>query len=802
MNRIPEILQHRVTKLLMIVAVIGWISWLRGPSLSIPVWNVDETIHATVAEVILDGGTLYRDAIDQRTPLTYYVTAAVFAISDSSLTALRGLVMLMIALTALTLGQIAYRINGPLTGYGTTIIFAALSTFLLYPPDTFSAHTEWFVVLFTTGAAWCFLAGTNRTPSMGRCAAAGGFLGLAVMSKQSALLEFAPALVALIFLVVDQKLPWRAAIGRGGILLCTAVGVMLLVSAPVLLSGAGTDYLYYTWSYNLEIYGAEFTFAEKLWSGLHVFEQLALKYPILLVTGAISMIITLARCLQFNPTAKAKSRRFGEVYLFVWLVTSLGSAMAGGRGFDHYFFPVLAPLAWICAMGPAVWFRGLFQSTLQGRFKQGLAGAILILVNYAVIFTPLKAREFSPPGPDAALRIAAWIKEQTTAEDRIFVWGFNPDIYRYTDRLPASRFVYCTFQTGLIPWTNIDPAIDTSYAIVQGAMDTLLEDLRANRPRFFVDSSAGPHRHFGKYPLRLFPALNDWLNQNYVQIDNQRWGHQGFRLYIRGDEPVGELTEFDPTSVEHELSIFGNDRIAPGRNRFGVGLTNNTENLLTGLGLAVNDEVVAAIELHPITQTAISVSLEFPTDAKIARLRPIARFGDGPWIAGKEIEFPVVTAVATPEQKREFAIPEVKGLIEAKGIRALFGARAEELNGRRIFAMHAPAVLTYDLPSGVARITGFYGLPEAAYASENPAPSDGAEFIIRHVSSRHGANEVFRRLIEPLRNPDDAGEHAFIVELSSSESGDYLEFEITPGPAGIPASDWTYWTDLQLETSP
>ena len=31
-------------------------------------WNVDETIHATVAEVLLDGGTLYRDAIDQRTP--------------------------------------------------------------------------------------------------------------------------------------------------------------------------------------------------------------------------------------------------------------------------------------------------------------------------------------------------------------------------------------------------------------------------------------------------------------------------------------------------------------------------------------------------------------------------------------------------------------------------------------------------------------------------------------------------------------------------------------------------------------
>jgi 4-amino-4-deoxy-L-arabinose transferase-like glycosyltransferase len=802
MNRIPEILQHRLTKLLMIVAVVSWVAWLRGPSVSVPMWNVDETIHATVAEVLLEGGTLYRDAIDQRTPLTYYVTAAVFAVSDSSLTALRILILLMIAAVAVILGRTALRVNGPYTGYGAAVIFAALSSFLLLPEDTFSAHTEWFVVFFTAAAAWCFLTGEDRIPTTRRCALGGAFLGLAIMSKQSALLDTAPAMLALVVVVADRNLSWQDAARRAGVLLGSILAMVLLVSAPVFLNGAGADYLYFTWTYNLDIYGAEFTFAEKIWSGARLLEALAEEYPILLLTGGISLVWLLARCLQFNPPDSARARRFGEVYLFTWLVTSTGAAMAGGRGFDHYFFPVLAPLAWVCAMGPAFWFRQLVETTVSNRITWALTWVTLLGVSYAVIFTPLKARQVSPPGPDAALRLAAWIKEQTTAEDRIFVWGFNPDIYRYTDRLPASRFVYCTFQTGLIPWTNIDPDIDTSYAIVQGAMDTLLEDLRANRPRFFVDSSAGLHRHFGKYPLRLFPPLNDWLNQNYVEIDNQRWGHQGFRLYIRGDEPVEELTNFDPARLEYELKIFGNDRIAPGRNRFGVGLTNTTENSLTGLGLSVNDEVVAATELHPLTQSAITVPLDFTTDAKVARLKPIARFGDGPWIAGKDIEFPVVTAVATPEQKREFAIPEVKGSIEAKGIRALFGARADELNGRRIFAMHAPAVLTYDIPPGVARLTGFYGLPKEAYAPENSAPSDGAEFIIRHVSSRRGASEVFRRLIEPLRNPDDAGEHAFIVELSPSESGDYLEFEITPGPAGIPASDWTYWADLQLETSP
>ena len=168
MNRIPEILQHRLTKLLMIVAVVSWVAWLRGPSVSVPMWNVDETIHATVAEVLLEGGTLYRDAIDQRTPLTYYVTAAVFAVSDSSLTALRILILLMIAAVAVILGRTALRVNGPYTGYGAAVIFAALSSFLLLPEDTFSAHTEWFVVFLNAAAAWCLLTGEDRIPTTRR----------------------------------------------------------------------------------------------------------------------------------------------------------------------------------------------------------------------------------------------------------------------------------------------------------------------------------------------------------------------------------------------------------------------------------------------------------------------------------------------------------------------------------------------------------------------------------------------------------------------------------------------------------
>ena len=179
MIRFADLMKRPATRAVLILLLVGWVCWLRGPSLTVPMWNVDETIHATVAEVLLDGGTLYRDAIDQRTPLTYFVTTAVFAVTGSSLTALRIQILLMICGTALALGRIAFRVNGLFTGFGAALVFAAFSSYLLLPQDTLAAHTEWFVVFFTTAAAWCFLTGSTRIPTIKRCFATGEFLGMA-----------------------------------------------------------------------------------------------------------------------------------------------------------------------------------------------------------------------------------------------------------------------------------------------------------------------------------------------------------------------------------------------------------------------------------------------------------------------------------------------------------------------------------------------------------------------------------------------------------------------------------------------
>ncbi len=298
------------------------------------------------------------------------------------------------------------------------------------------------------------------------------------------------------------------------------------------------------------------------------------------------------------------------------------------------------------------------------------------------------------------------MKGQSTREDRIFVWGFNPDIYHYADRLPASRFIYCTFQTGLIPWTNTDPRIDTSYAIVPGAMETLLTDLQRQPPRFFVDSSAGPHRFFGKYPVRNFPALYDWLHTHYVEVDGARFAGQGFRIYLRSDEAIAEARANLETDLSAPVGIDGFDRIAAGRNHVRVDFHGTETAQATGLGLMRNGEIVAAVKLLPSGPTNIKVPVIVDDHTSTVEFQPIVQLDGGPWRAGAVRSGQVASVGISPTQGVDFAIPLLSERVHAVGLQAFFGARSELSNGSRLFSVHAPAILTYELAHEVDFLSG------------------------------------------------------------------------------------------------
>jgi len=104
-----------------------------------------------------------------------------------------------------------------------------------------------------------------------------------------------------------------------------------------------------------------------------------------------------------------------------------------------------------------------------------------------------------------------------------------------SDRMPATRYIYSCFLTGLMPGANSDPQLDTSAMIVPGTWDIFMKELGDRKPKYIIDTSPGGHMSFGKYPPSKFKRLWHFINENYVLEKNffDKDKKLSFRLFRR-----------------------------------------------------------------------------------------------------------------------------------------------------------------------------------------------------------------------------------------------------------------------------
>lgn len=548
---------RRWPEIALAISLLCAVVWLRWPTFGFTLWNVDEAIHAAAARTILDGGVLYRDAIDQRTPFSYYAIAAIFALcGENNLWAVRCAIAGLIAATGFLLYLAGGRLQGQIAGLIAAALYALLSSSVFYPADAYAANTEWFVAFFTSAAAALFLSGT--TPVNGRTIFLSGLLlGCAFLSKQPALLDLAAPGATLLYAAWRQNLSRRTLVFQGLTLVAGWLVPVLMTLGYFAARGALRDGIFYTWTYNLTYYGPEISLAERLGSLAVPFRQLGTAQPWLLGLWSVGALLTLHRLVQRQPAPAECATNPGLLYLGVWSLSALGGAAASGRGFEHYFIQFLPPLCLGASLGLARLLTCVGQpGTVWSRRLAAAALVAIVTRDLALAVQPARQRLLPA---DPSVRASAYIREHTKPADRIFVWGYHPDIYLYTNRRPASRFLYASFITGLIPWTNTAPERDTGYAIVPGAMDQLLQDLASQPPVFIVDCSAGPNRYWQKYPLEKFPALRDYIRHHYRVVEAGQFVPQGFRLFQRrapgeSTPATGSLSEL-PAEVLSTLAL-------------------------------------------------------------------------------------------------------------------------------------------------------------------------------------------------------------------------------------------------------
>ena len=775
--------------LVAIILAIG-IFTLRWTTFDFQVWNVDEAIHATVARTLLDGGVLYRDAIDQRTPFSYYAVAAIFYFcGENNIWAMHALASGLIVLTALGLFLVATRWRNTTNGLWAAAFFAIFSTTLLYPGDAYALNTEWFVACFTTWAAWAFSRGAVVTTGL--------LLSLAFLSKQPALLDLGAPLIVLIFSASLHR-------NRGHQIAALLLGFMGPILATLLYFAnhkALRDLYFYTWRYNLQYYAPEISTPSRLVSAIKPFQLIGQHIPLVLMVIMVAIGLSVWRLCLGDSKQKRATPQLQHLYLLTWFTTSLAGAASGGRGYDHYFIQFLPACCLMAAQG----LTDSWHWSRAHRFKKilrpiALLGSCLIIIQLS--YRLIKA---SPPRSwpiDPSIRTGEFIKAHTSPAERIFVWGYHPDIYLFADRHSASRFIYASFLTGLIPWTNTALGKDTTYAIVPGTRETLLRELDRTRPVFIVDCSAGPNRSWDKYPLETFPQLREFIQKNYVLAEPAQFLGQGFQLYLIQDS--ARLTPSPFTGESGLLSVpqlFGPPGIeaqVPADVAFAGTSPNGT---LQRLELLHNGTAIAAASFPPSAGLLLKwrglLDHFGPGDH---RLSVRATASNGTTATSPEQVFSTDAGKLTAGQLSKFPLrSNFKSLTPNAG-RAPLGADSAMENNQSIFYLHAPATLRYLLPPEPKRLRGQFGLRPGSYAAANLAPTDGVEFQIILIRPDNTREVLFHRQLDPARNQTDRGNQSFTIEIPSNPRA-ALELVITNGPAGSATSDWSYWSDLYLDTS-
>ncbi len=423
-----------------------------------PVLWPEEGLPLAAAQQVWAGGVLYRDVWFDKPPLLAWFYAGVLRAAGPSGYALRLTGVLYILLVTLTGHGLARRLWGDGAARWTAFFLAFFTGFYVHSAAVPLAAD--LLLLLPHLAVFYFLA-HERPGLAGLCA------GLAFHVNSKAVLALAAAAVWVLLL------PSRRGLGRlaAGFAAAGAAGL-----AAVALTGGWDGYVEQVWRWGWAYAGAGFT--DRPW---------ALGFERTLNYLGFHAALALGAAAYFwrGPGDPTERRQIA-----LWMAISFLGVVAGARFFPRYFFQLLPPLALAAGAG---WAH-------LSRRRIALAALAIALAVPAVRFGRINLwlalhRPFV--WRDAAIdadsrRAAAHVARLSAPGEKIFVWGFRPEIYFHSRRLAASRFLESQPLTGVLADRHLERAEAFLPERAAGRRRELARELEANPPAILVDG-LGPY---------------------------------------------------------------------------------------------------------------------------------------------------------------------------------------------------------------------------------------------------------------------------------------------------------------------
>ncbi len=423
------------TSLILAVIALTTLS-IRVPLAGVPLER-DEGEYAYIAWRLDYHELPYRDWIDQKPPAIFWVYWLALRLPFSPVRSIHLMGALFSAATACGLFFVARRFLNWFWAAAAAVLLGLLSA----DPwaQGLSANTELFMLLPLVLSELAFLSAANSTGRRGAMWAvlAGVLTSAAVLFKQVAAVNWLFQL-ALFPVLVERQSRLRNTLRFAGASLAGLLVVWGLVGAYFWLRQGLGDLMANVFTHNLE-YINVIPWSERLKSAAKAFAGLSRSQALAWGFAAAGFI-----------WLGIKGQKPVLFFLAGWLVSSLAGVAASGYFFAHYFQQALPPLCVAAALGAEALAGARWWAWAPGWApKAALAAALavlpgLVLGPFLFSYSPPEiVRRIYPGNPFAEMpALGSRVAEITAPEQRIFVFGSEPELLFYARRASATRYIF------------------------------------------------------------------------------------------------------------------------------------------------------------------------------------------------------------------------------------------------------------------------------------------------------------------------------------------------------------------------
>ena len=316
------------------LVIIALVVILRAPTLLPSLYTTDEAYYGTIANDILDGGAVYRTAVDTKPPGMYYIYAGVFRVAGrNNLCAVHVLAIFVVVATALVLRRIGARLADDWAGAWSGIGYAVF-VHAYWPGDTLGANSEIFASLPLALSVLAFLQ-AQKKPAWSLMFLSGALVGVATLIRQPSAVNLGVLLACLVYgWLIARSHSFERVLAAGSGVVIGFIAVIAALAWYYQLQGNLHDAYLWAWAFAIRYVESETTFGYVLKRLVTVHLAVILLSGLLWYFGIWQVVETLRSFWRRKPVSSEAILLilwFGFSYLADLCWMAIFGALSSGR---------------------------------------------------------------------------------------------------------------------------------------------------------------------------------------------------------------------------------------------------------------------------------------------------------------------------------------------------------------------------------------------------------------------------------------------------------------------------------------